>query len=64
MLKLSAMVHTRKKGTVQEMERFLSHHPQMELFLCCLVLPLLVLMAVSVLCCTVMFPISFFMGWL
>lgn len=64
MLKLCTMIHTRKELTDQDVERFLFHHPYIGILLCSIVMPMLLLMSVSALCCAVMLPISFFMGWL
>lgn len=64
MFKLSAVAHTRKKITDQEVKGFFFHHPYMGLFLWGIAMPAMIPAAVCVLCFTIMLPISFFMGWL
>lgn len=64
MLKLSAVVDTQKKVKDQYVEQSFIHHTYIGIFLFSVVMPILIMMAVSVICFVVTLPISIFMGWL
>lgn len=64
MLELSAAVHKKKGISDQKIERLFFLHPYIGMFICCVVMPTLVLAAVAMVTCMIILPVAFIMGWL